>query len=352
MKKNMKQIIKYNNISKIDIEMTLKKITTLLDADITLLDSLSIACETSVNKNLKDMLSKIMDKIRSGDTVAKSILDVVYIKSNVIINLIELIDEIGDISGIVKKIIIYQDSRNKMMKSLIKSVTYPSMLLLAIMIFFFVSNTRIIPIFTEIYYTQGYELPHSLKVFILLGNIFKIIIFILISIFVVGLIFKCTSFGRQEEYRYKIHEMSLYSKLYRNLKLYYIFNNIYLLVSSGYQIDYAIDKIKNNEKNVVLSSSLDRVLSNVNLGLTISESFKKEKYLSGWYISMIEVSEQAGEIDNVFNHISIILKEDIKYSLEKLSIYVEPVLIVLLGVLVGVLVISLSTPLMNFDIYM
>lgn len=348
MKKNIFQICKASQFEK---KITLEKIIILLKADLNIIDTLTIITENTKNKHIKSTLLSILRKLEKGLTLSESINDSIVIKNNTIKNLIELIDDTGDIDLILSQILDYETKKLQIIKNIKKSLTYPIILLISINIFLIIASSKIIPIFLNIYTQQGIPTPKEIYIYGKIVMVLKMLIYfgVILMIFLIGH-FKF-NYKYKNKINYIISKASLKCRIYKNIKIYFVFYSIYLLINAGYRIDAAIEKIGSNETNLVLKNTLENILGNLKKGMSLSESFENEKDIYGWFVDFLKISEGSGESDQSFRRISIILENDINNEITKICMMIEPILIIILGILVGVLIINLIIPLINFEIF-
>ncbi len=327
-----------------------RQLSTLQNADIPIVQSLTIL-ETQMKKGLlKSAIGEIIADIKGGDTLSIAMSKHPKVFDKLYVNIINAGEISGTLDAILERLATYREKMQKLKRKIISAMMYPTTVILAsgailtgIMIF-------IIPRFAKMFQEMGVALPWLTAGLISVSNflfihwysIFGIPIAVFIMLKLIGKNEKCRLITDRLKFKIpifgKLINKSVISKFARTLAT---------LISSGVPILEALNNVKDITGNMAMSKAVNRIHDSIREGESIAKPLRESKICDAMVVNMVEIGEQTGELDKMLSKIADSYDNDIDSIVESLTSMLEPVIVVFLGVSVGTIVIALFLPLVK-----
>jgi type IV pilus assembly protein PilC len=327
-----------------------RQLSTLQNADIPIVQSLTIL-ETQMRKGLlKNAVGEVIADIKGGDTLSIAMSKHPKVFDKLYVNIINAGEISGTLDAILERLATYREKMHKLKRKIISAMMYPTTVILAsgailtaIMIF-------IIPKFAKMFQEMGVALPWltaglisvSNFLFIYWYSIFGIPVAIFIIFKLVGRIDKCRLIIDKLKFKIpifgKLINKSVVSKFARTLAT---------LISSGVPILEALNNVKNVTGNMAMSKAVNQIHDSIREGESIAKPLRESKTCELMVVNMVEIGEQTGELDKMLSKIADNYDNDIDSIAESLTSMLEPLIVIFLGISVGTIVTALFLPLIK-----
>jgi type IV pilus assembly protein PilC len=349
-RKNSLSSITIGRVSDKQINPFTRQLSTLQNADIPIVQSLTIL-ETQMKKGLlKRAIGEIIADIKGGDTLSIAMSKHPKIFDKLYVNIINAGEISGTLDAILERLATYREKMQKLKRKIISAMMYPTTVILAsgliltgIMIF-------IIPKFAKMFEEMDVALPWLTAGLISVSNflfihwysIFGIPIAVFVILKLVGKIEKCRLITDRLKFKIpifgKLINKSVISKFARTLAT---------LISSGVPILEALNNVKDITGNMAMSKAVNQIHDSIREGESIAKPLRESKICDAMVVNMVEIGEQTGELDKMLSKIADSYDNDIDSIAESLTSMLEPVIVLFLGVSVGTIVIALFLPLVK-----
>ncbi len=327
-----------------------RQLSTLQDADIPIVQSLTIL-QTQMKKGLlKSTIGEIIADIKGGDTLSIAMSKHPKVFDKLYVNIINAGEISGTLDVILERLATYREKMQKLKRKIISSLMYPITVILAsgliltgIMIF-------IIPRFAKMFQEMDVALPWLTVALISVSNflfihwyaIFGIPVAVFTIFKLVGKIEKCRLIIDRLKFKIpifgKLINKSVISKFARTLAT---------LMSSGVPILEALNNVKDITGNMAMSKAVNKIHDSIREGESIAKPLRDSKICDAMVVNMVEIGEQTGELDKMLSKIADNYDNDIDSLAESLTSMMEPFIVVFLGVSVGTIVVALFLPLIK-----
>jgi type IV pilus assembly protein PilC len=121
----------------------------------------------------------------------------------------------------------------------------------------------------------------------------------------------------------------------------------YILINSGVNAITALEYVKDLCQNNACGDKIKKIIEDVKEGFSISEAFRKSKFFNPVIVSMLRVGEETGKLDEILNRIIMTIDEEIDIDIEKLTQLIQPLMLLILAVIVGIIISSVILPMFN-----
>lgn len=327
-----------------------RQLATLIDAGLPILRSLHILQEQVESQIFKDKIGQIAKDIESGGSLSDALAKHPKVFDSLYVNMVRAGEIGGVLEAVLNKIAEFLEKRQIIIGKVKSAMMYPLIvMILAISIVTFILLV-IIPKFKEIFDQLGAELPFLTQLLVDLSYIIaNRTIWVILAIAAVWFIFKKINQTKEGKYffdRLKLR-LPVFGDLFRKIAITRFASTLATLITSGVPILQALDIVRETSGNEVLTRAMDTVYNSVKDGETIHEPLSKCKVFPPLVVHMVAVGEETGAIDQMLIKVAEAYEREVDDTVNALTSIIEPVLIVFLGAIVGVIVVALYLPLFN-----
>jgi len=320
----------------------------LLSAKLSFISSLELMAPKIENIQLKKIVSEINKEIKNGQPISKCFAKYKDLFPDSYIANLKIGEETGDIGTLLNEYNIFNEKITNLKKKILQAIRYPLMVLITalgaiiFMIFF------LIPSFENIFHNTNDNLPFITKWIILFSSfIIKYYLYIIATI-IAGVAAIKYSWASNKEFYYKLLlKLPLVTKLYRTNILARFTQSMATLLKNRLPLIDSLSISKNITSNPLFRKEIEVIIKRINKGETFSKSIKSE-FLDFTFYKLLSVGEASAELDNSFALLSDYYTKEFDYRIESVNSLIEPILIIFVGSIVGVILISLYMPM--FDI--
>lgn len=332
------------------MSLFLKQLSLLLNSGISLSESLQILKNQKIDKKINQALDIIIDSLNMGYSPYDSFYQAKEYFSPMVLAFIESGNKTGKFAYILNDLadFIYDDSKNK---SIIKqAMTYPIILLIVTFLVIIAIMSFVMPSFIEIFDKSEMALPKITRVMIgiynFLSNNFLIIILI-VTLFVLLIKLLKTDYKKKviiDKVAYKLLNLNSFARL----RMEYQLTNLYYILKVG-DIDQigSLEIIKDSFKNSYIKEIFSQIISDVNRGNSLYYSFNKAGIFSPLFLSMIEIGEKTGKLDQTLRKSNIYYSNEYMYKMKKIASLTEPVMVLIMSLIVAFVVFSVALPMFD-----
>ena len=334
-----------------DLTTATWQLSTLLHAGIPLVPAISAMVEQLSNNPLAKIFAQIRDKVNEGKSFADTMEDYPEIFSEIYISLVRAGEATGTLEDVLLRIAQMSEKRNNLTNKVKSAMVYPLFMAIvgaAVVVFIF---TFIIPGITKLFLEMNRQLPWPTVMLIdistFLQNYFWFIL-ISLGIFVTCLVLAFrTAAGRTIWDKY-ILRFPLFGSLILKISIARFSRTLAVLLASGLSIVESLNLGQKVIGNLVLLEVIENAKNAISHGQSIAQSFRKKEIFPPIVIHMIAAGEKSGSIEEGLTNVADVFDNEVESAVRALTSLLEPVMIILLGIIVGFIVLSILLPI--FDI--
>lgn len=335
------------NISSKDRIFLFQQIQLLLQTGTPLRAGLSALEKQTEKPVIRQLLENLIESIDEGKSFSYALAKFPDVFSTTHINLISASEEGGYMDKVLQQIIDMEERRAKLKETLLSAISYP--LFLAFFSFGVVVFILVVvfPKFAELFAKIHDHLPATTK-FLMWTSNSLINHWPLVIVFLVGLaalIYRwlTSEFGRRQFDKYKL-SLPVFKNVFAQIYLVQSLRVMYLSLSNGVTIMDTLHSCKNTVQNKVYQDFLTKVEVMVQEGSGISAGFSQAEFVPPLVKQMISTGEETGQLPTVMGKIADHYENELLNHLKTLSKLAEPIMLVLMGAVVGIIVSSLILP--------
>ena len=336
-----------------------RQLATLIDAGLPLLRGLTVLGKQEPTPVLQRTILSIADSVQTGATFSESLAQHPKIFNKLYINMVKAGELGGVLEVVLNRLAEYQEKAQKLKNKIVSAMVYPVIVMfIAVAIVFFLL-LFIVPKFKKIFEEMlGAEEPLPLITRIVTGASGWLIerplvlpngLLLIMGAFAFGFAFKAftsTVKGRQVVDRLKLN-LPIFGDIQRKSAISRFSRTLGTLVTSGVPILQALNITRDTSGNVVVADAITKVHDAVRDGESMVAPLEASKVFPAMVISMVDVGEETGQLPEMLLKIADVYDDEVDNSVAALTSLLEPIMIVFLALIVGVIVLALFLPLVK-----
>lgn len=342
----------HSGIKTDDMIMFSRQLATMLEAGITLLRSLGIISQQIESKQLYTTVEKMKKDIERGKTFRDALAKHPKVFSKFWVNLVETGEASGHLPSSLNQLVKFLETSGNIQRKVVSALIYPMVLSVvatgAIVIFM----VKIIPIFSEIFASFDMELPPLTQAVINVSDVIRHH-FGLIILVIVGIVFIVRKYIQTEQGRWNFDRLKLklpiFGRLFQIISISRFSNSLGTLIKSGVPILHGLEIVEKATGNKLFEQAISEVKESVRAGKSMAEPLEKNILFPPMFVQMVRVGEEIGELSKMLDRVSEFYDERVTVFVERLSTLFEPVAIVIMGGVVGVLVVAMFMPIFQIS---
>ncbi len=327
-----------------DLLIFTQELAALLRAGLPLDRSLTILGDLTENEYLQEIGRELLLEIKGGKSLSEGMAVYPQVFPKLYVNLIRAGEISGTLDQILGRVVEYLEGADELKNYIISSLIYPAILALVGSASIIVMVTFVIPKFSEVFQNAGMPIPLPMKIMLGLSAIVTgywwLILGALIGVVYVWRRNLATEQGRLNWDRRMLHLPILGSVLQR-LEVSRFARTLGTLLHSAVPLIQSIGIVRDVVGNKVISTAMDRVISGVKKGEGLARPIKEEGVFPLFAVHLLEVGEETGRLDEMLFQIADTYDRDLKTSVKRLVALFEPTMILVMGLLIGVMVVSM-----------
>lgn len=336
-----------------DLNFFLTQLSTYIKAGIPLADSMEILSRQVKGTNLKNLYRKIFFELNRGVSFSVCLEKQGKVFPKMLINMLKTSEMTGDLTGVLDDMADYYKRQDSNRKQIINAMIYPSVLLIfAAAVLTFVI-TYVVPQFTSMYQSVGSTLP---PITVAIMNISDFAsanwLYILIALIIVIIIFTM-AFKSSRKFKYLVQFVLMHIPVVKDIikdnQLVTFTSTFAALIRHDVFITDSMEILSKVTDNEIYKEIIDKAIDNLSKGNGVSIAFKGHWAFPETAYEMLVTGEKTGKLGEMMEHVAIFYQEEQTNIVTRLKSLIEPIMIVLLAVLVGIILLAVVVPM--FDIY-
>ncbi len=329
-----------------------RQLADLVAAGVPLVKALAIILSQIQAPTLREVVTDISKNVQSGDTLAQALQRHPKVFSPLNVALVRAGESGGMLDDVLQRMADYSESEANLKGKVISSLAYPVVMVAAGSIVIMILLTVVIPKITEVYSDLGQTLPLITRQLIFVTDSLVALRYVLplmaiVAIFLMRMFLKSTE-GRAIFDRVLL-KIPVFGTVVHRREIAQFCRTLGNLVKNGVPILKALEITQEVISNVVIREEVAKLPVAISQGGAMAETLAGNPLFPSIMVSMIAVGEETGQLDRVLLRISDTYEAQVDRSLKTLTSMLEPLIIVALGIVVGVIVIAMMLPIMTMD---
>ena len=338
-----------------DLAVFARQFATMINSGLSLLRSLNILAEQTENPLLGKTIGELRDDVEKGSSLSGAMSKHPKVFSTLFVAMVKAGETGGQLDTVLTRVADNFEADYRLRQKVKSAMTYPivvagiAMLLVTVMLLF------VVPTFAAMFEDLGGTLPLPTKILLILSRSAKIlvplvIVLSIVAFFVYKRLRKSNAEARLRFDKAKL-KIPIFGDLFQKVAVSRFTRTLALLLRAGVPVLQALDIVTESTGNEVLARASQDVKESVRSGETMASPLAKHKVFPPMVVQMISVGEDTGALDAMLDKISDFYDQEVESTTEQLTSLIEPIMIAVLGGIVGAMVIALYMPMFKiFDL--
>lgn len=342
----------FQRVTNREVVILSRQIATLFDAQVSALKVFRMLGTEAENPLIGRVLGEISADIQGGSTISNALARHPKVFSSFYVNMVRSGEESGKIDEVFLYLADYLDRSYEVTAKARNALIYPAFVIATFIAVMVLMLTLVIPRLSEIIIESGQEVPFFTKIVMGISSLFLNYGILLLLLFIVGCFFLWryaqTSEGKLQLDRLKI-SLPYLGQLYSKLYLSRIADNMNTMLSSGIQMVRALEITSSVVGNAVYEQHITEAIQSVKGGQPLSAALDPYPEIPSIMIQMIRAGEESGKLSDILKTLAKFYQREVNNAVDTLVNLIEPLMIVMLGLGVGVLLSSVLMPIYNIS---
>ncbi|MBN1879897.1 type II secretion system F family protein [bacterium] len=320
------------------------KLSTLMDAGVTLDRSLAISIDLTENPKMQGIVRDLRRKIQGGASFGDALSQHPKVFSRLYINMVRSGEAGGVMETILQRLTGFLEESEELRQEIISQSIYPILLVIVSSVVVIMMVTFVLPKFTTIFDSMGAEIPLPTKILVETTNFLKSSWYFFVGAIIIAIAFFRkyidSSDGRLKWDRLKLR-FPMIGKLLLKIEIARFARTLGTLVRSGVPILQALSIVKETVSNQVIANSLLSVYGKLKEGGGLSNPLNETGCFPALAVHMIAVGEETGSFESMLLKVADTYESDVRVTIKRVMSAVEPVMIIIMGSIIGFIVFSM-----------
>ena len=324
-----------------------RQLSTMISAGIPVVEALEILGEQTPNAGFKAVITEIVADLRSGKDLSQAFARHPRLFPNIFVNMLKAGEASGQLDTVLDRLAGYQEAAAALKQEIRSAMTYPVVsltLIIGISIFLLVF---IIPKFQTMFDSMNVELPGITKALLATSRALRenFLIFLTgaVALFTLGLMYIKTQRGLRQ-FHWLLLRLPVFGPLFSKVAISRFSRTFATLIQSGVPILGALEIVQETSGNVIISDAIEKASKSVRQGENLGGPLAQTKAFPPMVTRMISIGEKTGALESLLEKIGEFYDREVKTTVESLTSLIEPIMISVMGFLVGGMVLAIFMP--------
>lgn len=331
-----------------DILLITRFLSTMLSAGLPILQILDVIARDQENETMKAMLAQIKSNVSSGRTLSDSFKEFPQYFGNMYCSLINT----GEKSGTLDKILIrlgnYLEKTDSIRRKVKKAMLYPAVIIAVSFIVSFILLMFVVPQFQSIFSQFGAQLPIFTRVVVNMSNFLRSYWWVIVAVIAFSIFLFRHQLRNNERFAEWIDKLKLrlpvVGVLVQKGILARFTRTLAITMDSGMPILDSMRSMADIMDNRVYSKAIGKICTDLVNGQQLNIAMQNTKLFPSMTVQMIAIGEASGSLADMLNKVADYYEEDVNFLVDNLSSLMEPLIMVLLGLIIGSFVVAMYLP--------
>jgi type IV pilus assembly protein PilC len=331
-----------------DITFFTRQLATMMKAGVPLLQSFDIVAKGHSNPSVTRLLLDIKLEVETGSSLAQSFRKYPLYFDNLFCNLVAAGEQAGILDSLLDRLAIYKEKMLAIRSKIKKALFYPVAILVVAFVVTAVIMIFVIPQFKELFAGFGANLPAPTLVVMNLSEIFVSYWYLIFGGLAGGIWLFTNSLKRSENMQFAMDrlmlKMPIFGEMVRKATIARWTRTLSTMFAAGVPLVEALDSVAGAAGNRVYMQATKKIQQEVSTGSSLTVSMQNSGVFPNMVLQMCAIGEESGALDAMLGKVADFFEREVDDSVDALASLMEPLIMVVLGVLIGGLVIAMYLP--------
>lgn len=324
-----------------------RQLSTLIGAGLPLVQSLRTVRNQVSSKPLQTIIDTVIANVEGGSTLSNAFAAHPKVFNQVYVSLISAGESSGTLDDTLERLANQQEKDAAIASKIRGAMIYPLIVMAVVLGVLIFMLTTVLPQVGSLYKDLGKTLPFLTQALLAISN-FVVNFWWLVIMILGGVGYALYNYGKSSTGQRELDgfkmRIPVFGKLFMKVYMARYARTLGTLVQSGLPLLEALDITKDAVNNILVAETIDESIKQVRGGKALSTSIENKKTFLPLVAQMIKIGEQSGTIDQMLDRVAVFYESEVDEEVKNLSTTLEPVMMVVLGLTVGLIVLAVLLP--------
>lgn len=348
--KKRKPFFKRRNkkISQADITVFSRQLSTMIESGIPLVQSFDIVAKGQSNKRMQELIESIKHDVETGLTLSEALIKHPMYFNELFCNLVEAGEKSGSLDIMLNKVATYKEKIETIKKKIKKALTYPMAVLVVALIVTAGLLIFVVPQFESLFKGFGADLPALTKMVVNMSNFFQsywYLIFGSLGGAIYAFIYaKNHSLKFAQKWDMILLKFPVIGSILEKAAIARFARTLSITFAAGLPLVEALKSVSGATGNIIYSKATEKIREEVSTGQQMNIAMANTHLFPNMVIQMVAIGEESGALEKMLSKVADFYEEEVDNAVDALSSLLEPIIMSILGILVGGLVVAMYMP--------
>ncbi|HXK55206.1 MAG: type II secretion system F family protein [Gammaproteobacteria bacterium] len=331
-----------------DIAVFSRQLATMMSSGVPLVQAFDIVGRGHDNPSMQDLILSIKADVEGGTALAEALKKHPLYFDDLFCNLVHAGEQAGVLEELLHKIATYKEKTESLKGKIKKAMFYPAAVIIVAVLVTSIIMIFVIPQFQELFSSFGSDLPAFTQVVVAMSEWMQqwwwlLLLIVIATVYIFGYIWK-----RSRKFRHTVDKILLKTPIIgvivNKAALARFARTLSTMFAAGVPLVEALESVSGATGNVVYGEAVLRMREDVATGQSLQLAMKQQNLFPHMVIQMVAIGEESGSIDGMLAKVADFFEEEVDNAVDALSSLLEPLIMVILGTLIGGLVIAMYLP--------
>lgn len=336
-----------------DLAIFCRQMATLVDAGIPIVGGLDAVADQMENRRLQAVILEVRDAVESGTNFTAAVGRQSAVFSPLFVSMVRAGEASGHLAEVLDRLAIYLEKRASLQRKIRTACVYPGIVVTMALVITGILVLTVIPAFKEIFSTLGAQLPLPTRILVAVSDFARSFFLPILLLLGTGGFLLRRWIRRSARAQMGLDRMllrlPLIGPIVRKVVIAKFSRTLATLTRSGVQILLALEIVSETAGNRVVTEAVLKVRTSIREGENIARPLAESGVFPPMVVRMISVGEQTGRLDEMLGKVATFYEEQVDAAVAGLTSAIEPIIIVVLGVVVGSIVMAIFLPIFKMS---
>ncbi|WP_312966941.1 type II secretion system F family protein [Acinetobacter gerneri] len=335
-------------ISSLDITIFTRQLATMMRAGVPLVQGLDIVSEGLDNQSMRNVVAGIKSEVENGNTFAGGLRKFPQHFDQLFCSLVESGEQSGSLDTMLERVATYKEKSEQLKMKIKKALKYPIFVIIVAIAVTILLMIKVVPVFQDIFTSFGQELPLFTQMVVSMSVWMQNYWIAVVLMMIIMAIAFVQSKKRSKKFRDYLDKLSLKLPIFGDLIYKAIIARFSRTLSTtfaaGVPLIDALQSTAGATNNVIFENAVLKIKENVSTGQQLNFAMRLTNRFPTMAIQMVAIGEESGALDAMLEKVANYYEDEVDHAVDGLTSLLEPLIMVILGILVGGLVIAMYLP--------
>ena len=348
----LSRLVVFDRIKPVEVHIFTRQLSTLLGAGVPLDSALSSITEQGENPAMKKVVAQLKESVSEGEPLSQALQHFHRLFPNMFVNMVRAGEASGALDVVLSRLADFGEKQEALKARLRAALVYPAFMAVIGSGILFILVTYIVPNITQVFDEMEKALPLPTILLMNLSSFLQSYWWAVLLVLIVSfLALKVAIRGKTGKYIWDLLKLNtpVVGPVYRKSVVNRFASTMESLLGSGVEIIDALEIVKRIIDNTHVSTVVDQAIDDINKGRSMANALSDASWFPPMFVQMVAIGETSGQLEEMLGKVAEACERDVESAVLGMTSLIEPVMIVTMGLVVGLIVISILLPIFEMN---